>query len=92
MFRAFVAAIGAAVVVLAVGARAETVAGVHLPEQMRLDGDTLALASCGVRDTLWIAHSVAAQGAGLSRSRNTSARAGCASARRDVEAPAWSTR
>ena len=60
MSRALLAVIGIAVVVLAAGARAETVAGVHLPEQMRLDGDTLALASCGVRDSLWIDHYVAA--------------------------------
>lgn len=60
MYRIVLAAMSAAVVVFAAGVRAETVAGVHLPDQMRLDGKSLALASCGVRDTLWVDHYVAA--------------------------------
>jgi hypothetical protein len=60
MERIALAAVGAAAILLAGGARAETIAGVHLPERMRLDGTELALASCGVRDTLWIDHYVAA--------------------------------
>ena len=36
------------------------VAGVELPDEVRVDGQALALASCGVRDTLWVEHYVAA--------------------------------
>jgi hypothetical protein len=60
MYRVTLAALGAAATLLAGGARAETIAGVHLPDLMRLDGTELALASCGVRDTLWIEHYIAA--------------------------------
>jgi hypothetical protein len=45
---------------LAGTATARTVAGVELPARTRLGDHTLALASCGVRDTLWIEHYVAA--------------------------------
>ena len=36
------------------------VAGVELPDEVQVDGLALALASCGVRDTLWVEHYVAA--------------------------------
>lgn len=39
---------------------AKTVAGVDLPNAVAVGGQPLALASCGVRDTLWIEHYVAA--------------------------------
>lgn len=35
-------------------------AGVELPAALELGGESLVLASCGVRDTLWIEHYVAA--------------------------------
>ena len=36
------------------------VAGVDVPAHTRLAGQTLELASCGVRDTLWVDHYIAA--------------------------------
>jgi hypothetical protein len=50
----------ATAIVLQTSAHATTVAGVQLREVIRLDGEELALASCGVRNTLWIDHYVAA--------------------------------
>jgi hypothetical protein len=50
----------AAALMAASGASAETVAGVQLPKKLRVDEHTLALSSCGVRDTLWVEHYVAA--------------------------------
>ena len=41
-------------------ATAATFAGVQLEPAVRVDGQALALASCGVRETLWIDHYVAA--------------------------------
>ncbi len=41
-------------------AAAKVVAGVDLPGTISVAGQALALASCGVRDTLWIEHYVAA--------------------------------
>lgn len=41
-------------------AAAAVVAGVQLPASVKAFGTELALASCGVRDTLWIEHYVAA--------------------------------
>lgn len=41
-------------------AKAKVVADVDLPNTMPLGGQALVLASCGVRDTLWIEHYVAA--------------------------------
>ncbi len=43
-----------------IAASQTVVAGVALPERTRLGGSVLALVSCGVRDTLWIDHYVAA--------------------------------
>jgi Chalcone isomerase-like len=39
---------------------ARSIAGVDLPNQVKVDGHVLALRSCGVRDTLWVEHYVAA--------------------------------
>jgi len=44
----------------AVAAGQTVVAGVALPERTQLGDSVLALSSCGVRDTLWIDHYVAA--------------------------------
>ena len=45
---------------LAGAAAAKVVAGVDLPSSMALGEQPLLLASCGVRDTLWVEHYVAA--------------------------------
>ncbi len=37
-----------------------TVAGITLRDRVQIDGNELALAACGVRDTLWIDHYLAA--------------------------------
>lgn len=37
-------------------AQAATLAGVRLEPTLRVNGETLALVSCGVRDTMWIDH------------------------------------
>src|SRR3546814_1141071 len=49
------------VVLLLVAAEADgkTVAGVDLPPRMTVNGETLVLTHCGVRDTLWIEFYVA---------------------------------
>lgn len=39
---------------------ARAIAGVELPEEVQVNGQELALKSCGVRDTLWVEHYVAA--------------------------------
>lgn len=57
MHRSILAAF-AAVVFLSGGVEAQEIAGVRLPERMQVGGDTLALTSCGVRDTLWVDHYV----------------------------------
>jgi hypothetical protein len=41
-------------------ASAKTFEGVHLPERLQSRSHVLELAACGVRDTLWIEHYVAA--------------------------------
>ena len=45
---------------IAGAATARTLADVQLPPHARLGDRQLALSSCGVRDTLWIEHDVAA--------------------------------
>lgn len=53
---------------LAAGAAAaKVVAGVDLPDTIPVGGQPLVLASCGVRDTLWIEHYVAARTCGPTR-------------------------
>ena len=39
---------------------ARSISGVELPEEVVVEGQALALRSCGVRDTLWVEHYVAA--------------------------------
>lgn len=40
--------------------QARVIAGVDLPDEVEVAGQALALRSCGVRDTLWVEHYVAA--------------------------------
>ncbi len=49
----------ATLLIFPAAAPAVTLAGVHLEDSLRVGRQTLQLASCGVRDTLWIDHYVA---------------------------------